>query len=228
MRRLLYLFAGIILVVGTLKLVQQRKEAKVHQQVDAIEAAVTNAKSYHSKLIGYQQLYGDFVQEAWVFCPGDRYQTMTTGKGVSEEKIWFEGHIYSRSKGSIGDWSPWYFNNREASDTAPGCSANSADNPFDLKVGFSDMKRATITIDPNVRHINGETCNEYNFKAHHGPDFAYSFDQTLCVNPDDHLPREVRQDSVIAGEVKKLTIDQWNTATKPTLPEGFDSTQALR
>lgn len=228
MRPFLYFVAGIIIVVGCWILVRQHKEARVEQQVADIEKAITNAKSFHSKMIAYNQIYRQYIQETWVFCPGDRLETVATSEGLSVEKLWYEGHIYSRSKGSIGNWSPWYFSRTEAGDNVPGCAASSVNNPFDLKVGFDDMRRAEIKIDPAVRHINGEACSEYNFKAHSGRDFAYTFDQTLCINPDDHLPREVRADSVSYGDVKKITFDQWNTLSKPNVPEGFDSTEALR
>jgi hypothetical protein len=73
-----------------------------------------------------------------------------------------------------------------------------------------------------VRNVRDESCTDYEIAVAtpHDPE-EKEFRFAMCINEEDHLPRETRRTPPGSDEESISDYTQWNALSKPDLPEGF-------
>jgi hypothetical protein len=161
-----------------------------------------------------------------IFCPSLLHTTRSSldraGLPVVRESIIYLGRSYNH----LADG--WVLaGSRQADITAQGSlpifeclngAMGSDDNSLPYKAIIEDG-----TLRPGgTREAGDDSCRDYDVAVStpHDPaekDFRFS----MCINEQDHLPRETRRTPPGATEEGISTFSQWNAHTEPQLPPGF-------
>lgn len=190
------------------------------REMEKSSAAVDNAKSwhYHSVRTFAGQPPNTFDKDT--FCPTFQ-RTIQSGTAQNGAPIVFDtiiyfGHSYSQV---AGQWAS--SGNRQGSVPIFECPhgpIGSDENslPYDAILKDGKVRRG------GVRNVEGDSCRDYEIvvATPHDPQ-EKEFQFSMCINEQDHLPRETRRTAPGADQEGVTTLTQWNAVTEPQLPAGF-------
>jgi len=221
---------SIILTVGGLLLVAVAGwgiwRNSPMREIERARAAVAEANGWHYHTVRFNPASPGVVQDTIdkdTVCPS--YQrTIQTGldyKGVPAvfDSINYLGQVYGHVDGQ------WVLSQQA---TAP------RDAPiFECERGLMAgdetlLPFAAILEDGTVRRrdlreVDGESCRDYEIAVptpHDPTEKEFRF--TMCINEQDHLPRQTRR--IPPGQTQELasTYKQWKTHASPELPPDFN------
>jgi hypothetical protein len=221
--RIALAIAVILVAAGLLRLNWLHSPMR---EIERSEAAVGHAKSwhYHTVLV----FPGDAPEtlDEDTFCPSFQ-RTLRKGTGQDGtprviDSINFLGRVY----GYAGD--EWRLSQgRQVDMNAQGsipifeCLKGTMGNDSNSLPYAAIIQDGTVRRGA-VRNVRGESCTDYEIAVAtpHDPE-EKEFRFAMCINEEDHLPRETRRTPPGSDEESISDYTQWNALSKPDLPEGF-------
>lgn len=180
----------------------EARRFKPASEIDRVEYAVSNARSWHSTTQG--TLHGQaFQTDADVVCPFQSHTVTRARDGsnpVISEIIETRDRMYAREGGQ-----PW------SSEPRPGtekCRNGPMAGPSTLLSTLAGLKTAT-PVRGELLQAGGNSCRVWNFLANSGVSLA-----TLCVDDITHLPYEVKQGTL------DVRYSEWNMPIVIAAPDG--------
>ncbi len=200
-------------------LAKSEKES-IKQDVEQARAALLKAKSYHFHYDGPNYLAGKppLTRDVWVVCPNYRYDIIREQGGPDRQEIRFDGLYFAKT-------SDKWVKVPEGSQSKgmQGCDNLTSEYGLGIPAGFDLMlNHGEIHVDNHQRTVGGETCYDYTATIPLADVAERKLSQKLCLNSDDHLPREVSFHGWGADRDSVYTYDQWNKTDRPNFPEGFN------
>lgn len=220
MSRWLKIGASVLLLAAICFFWMAHRESQmIREDVRETQAALGSVTSFHFRFEGSNFLAGEppMTQDTWVVCPDFRYE-ITRVKGAAErEDIRYRGAAYTKFEGR------WVKIPGSQPLSVQGCGTLAGDYGLGIPAGFPLMfSSGAIHVNNDPRMISGVPCYDYTVTIQTADTARRKLIQTLCLNSDDHLPRQVafRMDSDPAS-LRTYTYDGWNQAAQPNLPDGF-------
>jgi hypothetical protein len=195
------------------------------RDIEKSSAAVENATSWHYHTVRTYtgQPPGTFDKDT--FCPSFQH-TIQSGTDRNGAPIVFDTIIYlGRSYGHVG--GEWVTSGgRQADIDAQGSipiieCPNGAIGSDENSLPYAAIKDGAVRRGA-VRDVEGDSCREYEISVetpHDAQEKQFQF--SMCINEQDHLPRETRRTPPGAAQEGVSTFTQWNAMTEPRLPAGF-------
>ena len=209
----------IVLVLAVPLWLAKHKRDMIRQDLEQSREALDKVNSFHFHYDGPNYLAGQppLTKDVWVLCPDYRYE-MTRVQGAQEqEDIYFQGAYYVKTP------EKWVSVPRPKVATVEGCHTLTGTYGLGVPAGFDMMlSRSTIQVNNQGRSVAGDMCYDYTVTMPTSDVAKRPIVQTLCLNSDDHLPREARFHGWGADRDSVYVYDQWNKADQPTFPEGFN------
>lgn len=221
--RIVLAIAVILVAAGLLRLNWVNSPMR---EIERSETAVGHAKSWHYHTMLVFAGYAPETLDTDTFCPSFQ-RTLRKGTGQDGtprviESINFFGRVYGYAG---GEWR--VSQGRQVDMNAQGSipifeclnGAIGNDNnslPYAAIIQDGKVRRGA------VRSVGGESCTDYEITVAtpHDPQ-EKEFRFAICINEQDHLPREVRRTPPGSDKESISDYSQWNALSKPDLPEGF-------
>src|SRR5260370_30488229 len=196
------------------------------REIERSSAAVENAKSWHYHTVRTYTGQPSNTFDKDTFCPSFQH-TIQSGTDHSGAPIVFDTIIYfGRSYSRVaGQWAS--STGRQADINAQGSipifecphgSIGSDENslPYDAILKDGTVQRG------GTREVEGDSCRDYEMgvATPHDPQ-EKEFHFSMCINEQDHLPRETRRTVPGSEQEGVSTFTQWNAMTEPQMPAGF-------
>ncbi len=209
----------VVAVIGFFWL-SQREKRMIKQDVEQTRDALQKVTSYHFHYDGPNYLAGGppLTKDVWVLCPNYRYEVTRVQGAPEKEEIRFDGSYYAKTP------EKWVkVPQGPQAGRMQGCDNLTSEYGLGIPAGFDMMLHSSeIHVDNQPRNIGGYTCYEYTATIPTADVAKRKIVQKLCLNSDDHLPREVSFRGWGADRASVYTYDQWNKADQPNFPDGFD------
>ncbi len=199
------------------------------REMERSRAAVEKATNWHYHTFHLNRVDPSVPPETVdedIFCPSFLHTTRSgldrAGAPVVRESIIYLGRSYNH----LADG--WVLaGGRQADIDAQGSlpifeclqgALGSDDNALPYKAIVEDGKLRQ----GGLRQAGGDSCRYYDVAVPTPQDPAKKeFRFSICINEQDHLPRETRRTPPGATEEGVSTFTQWNAYTEPQLPAGF-------
>jgi len=191
------------------------------REMERSQKAAASAKSWHYHSLHYFPASAPETFDIDTFCPV--FQRTVHGAMDQNgsprvlESIIYLGRSYGRVDGQ------WVLGKGNGQGSLPifECdrgSLGSDDNslPYEAIVSDGSVRRG------GVRSVAGESCRDYEVAVAtpHDPS-EKEFRFSMCINEQDHLPRETRRTAPGASEEGVSNYSQWNAFSEPQLPADF-------
>lgn len=218
MRKWLSIAVGAALVALAARSYLQWRNSPA-REIERCGAALAHARSWHFHTV--QQFLNNppETRDVYTVCPLFEHTikqgSSLNGTPVRVEFIKFQGAAYvSQNSG------PWARTKGDADirDCSRGPVADGDGNtlPFDAILGEAAISRGEL-------HQSGDaSCRDYEFLVPVPTNLLHKqhrFD--ICINEQDHLPRETRHKQQYFEQEDVYSYTEWNAATEPQLPPGF-------
>jgi hypothetical protein len=194
------------------------------REIERSRDAVAAIKSWHFHTVRYIPGLPPETIDMDILCPSFQHRTASyvDEKGATQvrEGIYYFGSHY----GLVGDrWLAPTKTAAQASGSDPGIFECRSDVgplggdenslPFAGVIEDGSVKRGEL------KDVAGESCREYDVSVPtpHDPkekDFLF----TMCINEQDHLPRETRRTPPDSSHEGVSVYQQWNAMKEPQLP----------
>jgi|GEM_PF-2892761 len=218
--RYVILTVATVAVLGIGYRIQQRSSAM--KEIARSRDALSTIKSWHFHTVRYISGLAPETIDKDTVCPSFQHVTSTyrdaAGLVQTREGIYYFGSSYYFADGR---WQPAQ---RRAEFVDPGifeCN-NGATNGDENSISM-----AGVLEDGNVKRgelisVDGDSCREYavSVPTPHDPQ-EKEFQFTICINEQDHLPRETRRTAPGATHEGVSRFSQWNAMSEPQLPPEF-------
>jgi hypothetical protein len=196
------------------------------REIEKSGAAVESAKSWHYHTVRTYAGLPPSTFDKDTFCPSFQ-RTVQSGTDRNGAPVVIDTIIYfARSYSHTGD--QWVTSGgRQADINAQGSlpifecphgPIGSDENslPYDAILKDGTVRRG------GVRDVEGDSCRDYEIAVptpHDAQEKEFQF--SMCINEQDHLPRETRRTPPGAQQEGVSTYTQWNAMNEPQLPAGF-------
>ena len=199
----------------------RHERSMIRHDMEQTREALGRVNSFHFHYEGPNFLGNmpPMTQDVWVLCPDYRYEVTRIQGGDLKETIYFEGGYYARTP------EKWVkVPGVPSMPTVKGCGTLNASYGLGVPFDLDEMldSHTTIAVNNQPRTIAGDPCYDYTVTIPTGDVAKRSLIQNLCLNSDDHLPREVKFHGWGMDRDSVYTYDQWNKIEQPTFPEGFN------
>ena len=199
---------GLIMVLGGaiwLYPSNQQVSQKAMEEFTLAQRAVFAAKSWHSHIYNLKDgsVASDLASD--VVCPLDKRDVSDT---TGYERVTLDGVGYS--KDASGQWQhtiydPFHVNKLTDCTQGPLFIMNDPLSSIDRMRAYHVLVKKG-----ELKTVDGESCRQWVIPR----EGIYPY-VIVCINPEDHLPREVLQYSpdrtpVLTG---RLTLTRWNQVT---------------
>jgi hypothetical protein len=188
------------------------------REMERSEKAAASAKSWHYHSLHYFPASAPETFDIDTFCPAFQHTIRSATNQDGSPRVLDSIIYFGRSYGRVeGQWvlSP---GNGQGSKPIFECdtgSLGSDDNslPYTAFVSDGSVRRG------GVRSVAGESCRDYEIAVAtpHDPS-EKEFRFSMCINEQDHLPRETRRTAPGAGAEGVSNYSQWNAFSEPQLP----------
>jgi hypothetical protein len=215
------LAAGAILLAAGLGWAAWRNAPMREIERSRVAVAATNTWHYHRVRLNIGSGIPPDTFDKDTTCPSFQH-TIQSGTGYNGAPVTFDsinyfGRVYNR----VGD--QWVLaGGPQGSIPIFEClkkvSIGNDENslPYDAIIEDGAVQRGAIG------EVEGDSCRNYetSVPTPHDPE-EKEFRFTLCINEQDHLPREARRTPPGATQEGVSTYSQWNNLDKPQLPPDF-------
>ena len=199
------------------------------REMEKSRAAVEKATNWHYHTVHLNRADPSVPPETVdedIFCPSFLHTTRTSldqaGTPIVHESIIYLGRSYNH----LGD--AWVLaGGRQADINAQGslpifeCLKGAMGSDDDSLPYEAIIETGTVR-QGGVSNAGGDSCRYYDISVPTPQDPAEKeFHFSMCINEQDHLPRETRRTPPGATEEGVSTFTQWNAQTEPQLPPGF-------
>jgi hypothetical protein len=191
------------------------------REMERSEKAVASSKSWHYQSLHHFPASPPETFDIDTFCPAFqhtvRVATDQNGSPRILDSIIYFGRAYGRvdgqwvlGKGNAQGFLPIF----ECDKGALGSDDNSL--PYEAFVSDGSVRSG------GVRSVAGESCRDYKIAVAtpHDPS-EKEFRFSMCINEQDHFPRETRRTAPGASEEGVSNYSQWNAFSEPQLPADF-------
>jgi hypothetical protein len=191
------------------------------REMERSQKAAASAKSWHYHGLHYFPASAPETFDIDTFCPVFQHTVQGATDQNSSPRV-LESIIYfGRAYGRVG--GQWVLGQGNAQGSLPifecdkgslGSDGNSL--PYEAIVSDGSVRRG------GVRSVAGEACRDYEVAVAtpHDPS-EKEFRFSMCINEQDHLPRETRRTAPGAREEGVSNYSQWNAFSEPQLPADF-------
>ena len=228
-----WLGIGAALIVGVIVLGRMMWLNSPMREIERSRDAVAASKSWHYHTVRYIPGLPLETFDIDVLCPGfqhfiDSTTRMQDGAPLVIDTITYAGHAYRLTGGRYvipGD-TQYQINANAARvsaiiecDVGPiGADQNS--------LPYKAMLEGTVKRGQD-REVENDSCTDYNVTVPtpHDPQ-EKDFHFTICINENDHLPRQTRRTLPGYTHEGVSTYTQWNVMREPQLPPEIPSETA--
>lgn len=199
------------------------------REMERSRAAVDRATNWHYHSVRFNPLVHSAPPQTLdkdTFCPSFQHVTQSTFDASGAPSVRETIIFFGRSYGLVG--GAWVSaQGRQIDNDAQGSlpifeclngPMGSDENSLPYKAIMED---GTIRRG-GVREAGGDSCRDFDIAVPTPHDPAEKeFQFSMCVNEQDHLPRETRRTLPGATDEGVSTFTQWNAHSEPPLPPGF-------
>jgi hypothetical protein len=191
------------------------------REIERSRDAVAAIKSWHYHTVRYVPSLPPETIDMDILCPSFQHRTASyvDEKGATQvrEGIYYFGSHY----GLVGD--RWLAAQMRPGQTDPGIFECRSDvGPLggdENSLPFAGVIEDGSVKQGELKDVAGESCREYDVSVPtpHDPkekDFLF----TMCINEQDHLPRETRRTPPDSSHEGVSVYQQWNAMKEPQLP----------
>lgn len=218
---------AIVLVIVGLKWWDWRNSPM--REIERSSAAVAAATNWHYHTVQLNAADPSIPPETIdkdTFCPSFQHEirsgTDRNGASLVRDSIIYFGRSYNH----LGD--KWILSQGRQADIdaqgslpifeclkgAMGTDSNSL--PYQGFIDDGQVRRG------GIRDVEGEPCRDYEVAVSTpGDPTEKEFRFSMCINEQDHLPRETRRTAPGTKDEGISTFTRWNAVTEPQLPPGF-------
>jgi hypothetical protein len=211
------LVIGAVLIVGfAAARISYRMSPK--RDLERARDALTNVHSWHYHTVRYIQGQPPETIDIDFWCPSFKHFTTSYinahGETQVRESIYYFPNSYNRVDGQ------WVAANRRgyADPGIPECQAGPIGaDPTSLSLE-SVIEDGRVTRG-SLRQLSGSSCREYAIATptpHDPAERIFMFN--ICINEEDHLPRETRRNLPYPPHEAVSEFSEWNAMTEPDLP----------
>lgn len=195
------------------------------REIERSKAAIGAVKSWHYHSLRYSE-GSELTYDVDTLCPTFQHTvvngTDSFGTPMSQDYINYFGTVYRHAD---GQWlAPRGGRQSEIFECLKKVviGADATALPFEAIVSGAKVQRGA------TREVNGSNCTDYEI-AYPTPDDPQEkeFQFSMCINEDDHLPRETRRMLPGSNQETIATYSGFNTLQEPDLPPEI-STEATR
>jgi len=189
----------------------------IKRELERTRLALTQAKSWHVHYVEATD-YDTKTIDEYIICPSFRRQTIHT---VSKSGSAFDYEAFTNADKTyfryLGRNNQWQLNTQYSAGQFKGCGQGplieyGAGLPLDDFIQKASIKRGIIRSEGDV------VCRDYEMSYPTPGQIHPTFDQTLCIDEQDHLPRQVRHPLSGKKEDSVTVYSEWNQASEPELP----------
>jgi hypothetical protein len=199
------------------------------REIERSDAAVAKATNWHYHTVHLNRVDPSVPPETVdedIFCPTFLHTTLSsldrTGVPIVRDSIIYFGRSYNH----LAD--AWVLaGGRQADINAQGSlpifeCLKGAMGSDDDSLPYKAITETGTVRQGGVSDAGGDSCRYYDVAVPTPQDPAEKeFRFSMCINEQDHLPRETRRTPPGATVEGVSTFTRWNAYTEPQLPPGF-------
>jgi hypothetical protein len=188
------------------------------REIERSRDALAAVKSWHFHSVRYFPPQPAETVDTDTICPSFQRSTNSwedaNGQPQSRDSIRYFTNVYNyvgghwviapQSRGTLPD--------------IPECTYGPM-NMNENSLNYSGVIEDGTVRRGELKDVNGESCREYYISVptpHDPAEKEYQF--TVCINEQDHLPRETRHTAPGSSHEGVSTFGQWNAMSEPQLP----------
>ena len=216
-----WVVAAVVLIVLAAGLGGWNWRNSPMREMERSQQAAASAKSWHYHSVHYFPASAPETFDIDTFCPAFQHTIRRATDQNGNPRVLDSIIYFARSYGRVD--RQWVLGRGNGQGSLPifECdkgSLGSDDNslPYEAIIADGSVRRG------GVRSIAGESCRdcEIAVATPHDPS-EKEFRFSMCVDEQDHLPRETRRTAPGGSEEGVSDYSQWNAFSEPQLPADF-------
>ena len=189
------------------------------REIERSRDALARIHSWHFHTVRYVKGQPPETIDIDTFCPSFEHCTTSFVDDRGETQVRESIHYFTNYFNHIGgDWVPAKMQGGFSDPGILECQRGPLSNDENSLPLDSFLDDGSVTRG-EVQQVNGDSCRDYQVSAPTPHDPAErKFEFTICINEQDHLPRETRRTAPFAVHEGVTEYSQWNAMNEPDLP----------